>query len=999
MVDLHLHGQYSLLDGLIKPEPLMEKCKSLGRQAVALTDHGTLGGLVEFHKAAIKAGIKPLLGAEFYHDKGGKNCHLILLARNREGYRNLIRLNNASQGNFYKKPRITDEMIRDHGRGLILLTACVQGWMAQSILAGSPDWEWFRTASSWVDAAYLEAMNHGIPEEGMVAAVLEQSGLPIVGTTDAHYLNAEDKRAHSVGLAVSMRKAEGEFEFRGSGYHVRPDSEVDLPREWLDRTLEVAAAVETYDLGYESWRLPDMELDPEKELADLHFNLSDYIVKRYGFVDEPEWDAMADEYKGRLEYEFAVIRDNGFLPYFKMVADICAFVDGQGKLRGWGRGSASGSLVAFLYGITKIDPIEWGLYFERFLNPDRISPPDIDLDFQPEDRGPVIEYMRQRWGRVYQIGTYTTLGSKEVILSCKKAMGVRTSLEEFVPVQAPVPPISELAKTEGFARQVKAEGNEEFVAVCSTLEGMPKNRSAHASGVVIDADDELPFQISKSGTVANQPITSYDMYSLEDLKTVKIDVLGVNMLSVVDRAARAAGVRVEDIPLDDAKSYELINSGHVLGIFQFETHSFAKIIRDVHPNNFGELVDLNTPGRPGCLESGMTEEYVQRKLGASPRKPIHAKLAGSEEHQGLPLFQEQMMAIARDLAGFTMAEADTLRKAIGKKIKELFESLHAKFVDGCLTHSGVPATEAEEVWAVLEKSARYTWNLSHAVAYTLLSYWTMWLSANYPAEFLCELLNGAEDAGRRRMLLSECGRRGVPISHPLINEAQERATSAGGRIVLGLGGIKFLGETTLRSILKARESGPFSSSSFLKERAKVNKKQIEYLLRAGCFPEEREPSIAEEVEALGYSISGRAIDQGWLRYVADAGEVLDYKAITTKKGDPMAFVTVEFREEVKSVVAFPKAWQAYRDFLSKGAVLGFTLDGDVLLEAWDPMDFSNLAVELPEGKADEFMSFCPSMQGRPNVREGRWDVSSVELTPEMLSFIESEFGIKTIVRA
>lgn len=1005
-VDLHLHGTHSLLDGLIRPAALMEKCKALGRDSVALTDHGSLGGLVEFHKAAGKAGVKPILGCEFYHDRGTQeNYHLILLARNREGYRNLVRLNNLAQGNIYRKPRVSDEMIRANGAGLILLTACIQGYMARSVLAGDPDWQWFRAASSWVDAAFLEVQCHDIMDEFKVIEAFVDSGLPCVGTTDAHYLEAGDSRAHEVGLAVSMNKRAGEFKFSGTGYHVRPESEIALPASCLEGTLEVARMVESYDIGYSSWQLPEVDIDGDQELAKLEFVLDDYLISKFGFDEvngETKLAVDRGAYRDRLQYEFRVIRDNGFLPYFNIVAEICRFVDGELKsLRGWGRGSAAGSLVAMLYGITKIDPIRWGLYFERFLNPDRISPPDIDLDFKPEDRQPVLDFMRRRFGRAYQIGTYTTLGPKEVIQSVARATGVKTSLGDYVPVEAPVPPISELITREAFAKQVRDEGCEELVATCLALEGLPRNPSAHASGVVIDVADEVPVRISKSGANAGIPVTAYDMYSLEDLKLVKIDVLGVNVLSVVDRTCRAIRVAgPEAFPLDDARTFEAFNGGSTLGVFQFETHSFSKIIRDLHPDTFDELVDLNTLGRPGCLESGMTEEYISRKFGRSERRPIHDRIRDTG-HQGLPLFQEQMMEIARDFAGFTMAESDTLRKAIGKKQKDLMDSLRGKFVDGAVGMHGVTEAEASAVWETLEKSARYTWNLSHAVAYTMVSYWTMYLSANHPAQFFCELLNGAaagsDPGGRRRALLSECRRRGVPVMHPNANLSGTEYAVVDGTILLGLSGIKYVGEKSLQAILKARESGPFLGSADLKERAKVNSRGVEYLLKAGCFPGERVPDRDDEIESLGYSVSGRAIDQGWLRFVEGAGEVIDVRAITTKKGDPMCFASVDFRDEVRSVVVFPKAYERYREVLRRGAVLGFVTDGDVLQVLFDPFDLQQLDVEVPDAAADAFLTFYPSCIGIPNVRCGGYDLAGVRMTPEMVEFIASEFGIVRMV--
>jgi DNA polymerase-3 subunit alpha len=990
-VDLHLHGQYSLLDGLIRPAELMEKCKALGRTAVALTDHGTMGGLVEFHKAARSAGVKPILGMEAYHDRGdGKNYHLVLLARNRDGYTNLVKLNNESQGNIYKKPRVNDDMLRRSGSGLVCLTGCLQGYLPQTVLAGAPDWAWAREAALWFDAFYLEVQNHGIPEEAVILEAMMSTGMPVVGTTDAHFLNREDSLAHEVGLAVSMNKRAGEFRFPGAGYYVRHESEIDLPAAALERTAEVAALVEEYDLGYKVWQLPEVDYDPERELSLLGFKLDDYLVKRYGFDGA---DGMIKEYELRLEYEFKVISDNGFVPYFKIVADICEFVDGRGKLRGWGRGSAAGSLVAFLYGITKIDPVEWGLYFERFLNPDRISPPDIDLDFQPEDREPVMEYMRQKYGRVYQIGTYTTLGSKEVIRSCSKAMGVETSLEEYVPVEAPVPSVAELMRRDdAFAARVREERNEDFVRTCIALEGLPRNRSAHASGVVIDASGEVPYQVSKSGANAGLPVTSYDMYSLDELKLTKIDILGVNMLAIIDRACKASGVRVEDIPLDDQLAFDRFNDGQTMGVFQFETHSFAKIIRELHPDTFEELVDLNTLGRPGCLESGMTDEYIERKHGRRQRRPIHPKVRDTG-HQGLPLFQEQMMEIAREVAGFTMAQADTLRKAIGKKQKDLFESLHRMFIDGCATTSGMPEDEAAQVWETIEKSARYTWNLSHAVAYTLISYWTMWLAANRPVEYFCELINGAGDAGRRRLLLSECAKRGIPVEHPLINEADREPTVRGGRILLGLSGIKYVGDSTLDSILAERAAGEFLDSADLKSRTKANKRHVEYLLKAGCFPAEHVPGREDELEALGYSISTKAITEGYLKYLRGVVEVIDVKAITTKKGDPMCFLTVETHDDVMSVTVFPRNYAQMKHALVPGAVLGLRLDGDILVGLFDPLDLERMRVYIPEDKADEFMSFCPSCPGEPNVMSGGLGISRVNMDGDMFAFIEQQFGV------
>ncbi len=999
--NLHLHTKYSLLDGLIKPNELVEKCKSLGQTAVACTDHGTVAGLVEFHKECTKGGVKPLLGAEFYHERGtNENYHLVVLARNLQGYRNLIKINNLAQENIYKKPRINDDMLRLHGQGLIVLTACIQGYLPQSFLAGKTDWQWYNAVKGWVDSVYLEVQNHGIAGEDRILNEFVESGLPCVATTDAHFLNKEHAYAHEVALAVSMNKKAGEFKFDGSGYYVMEEDEISLPQQCKDLTDIVAHDVEVYDFGYSSWQLPEIDADPVHELQKLEFKLHDYLIDVYGF-EEVENDSTGEcgEYLNRLAFEFDVISKNGFLSYFLIVADICRFVDEDLKsIRGWGRGSAAGSLVAMLYGITKIDPIRWKLYFERFLNPDRISPPDIDLDFRPDDRPLVLDYMRKKYGRVYQIGTYSTLGSKEVVLSCAKATNHYTDLTEYIPVEAPVPTIAELMKREAFSKHVIETGEEDFVEMCITLEGLPKNSSAHASGVIIDVADEVPVKISKSGVNAGIPVTAYDMYSLEDLKLTKIDVLGVNVLATVDRTCKALGIDIKDFPLDDQKTFDLFNSGFTLGVFQFETHSFAHLIKDLHPDNFDELVDLNTLGRPGCLESGMSEEYISRKFGRTERKPIHPTIRDTG-HQGLPLFQEQMMEIAREFSGFTMSEADTLRKAIGKKKKDVMESIHSKFVDGAVTLQRIPAEEAEEVWATLEKSARYTWNLSHAVCYTYISYWTMYLAANYPVQFFCELLNSADGSGdtstRRRILLSECRRRGIKVSYPDVNKSALNYTVVDDMILLGLSGIKFVGEKSVNAILEARNSD-FLDSADLKARSKVTSRIVEYLKKAGCFLNEYIPSREDEVEALGYSISGRAIDQGWLKYIDGAGEILEIRNITTKKGDPMCFLSVDFHEETRSLVVFPKMYEQYKEILVKGAVFGFITNEDILEKIFDLNSFDNLVIEIPDNQADQFLTFYPSCTGRPNISAAGYELASVNLTQQMFEFIETEFGVVRI---
>lgn len=993
MTNLHLHTKMSLLDGLIRPKELMQKVKSLGQTAVACTDHGSVAGLVEFWKEARKVQIKPLLGCEFYHERGQVNHHLIMIARNFEGYRNLIKLNNLAQQNIYKKPRINDEMIKQHGRGLICLTACLQGYFPQTILQGRPDWAWVDAMELWCDKVYLEVQNHGIEEEAKVLDYCVKSGKPCVATTDAHYLNKEHSFAHEVALAISSHKPLGEFKFNGNGYHVLSNEEAEarFDKRLLEMSDVIAAEVEEYDISHDSWQLPNEQLDADGEFLELSSRLQEYIWNKK--IQNKE------EYEERLKYEFGVIKDNGFLSYFKSVGKICGFVDNELKsLRGWGRGSAGGSLVAFLYGITKVDPIRWGLFFERFLNPDRISPPDIDLDFKPEDRPKVLEFMRREFGDVYQIGTYTTLGSKDVIKNVSKAMHRETALMDFVPMEAPVPTIAELDTRDSFHRQVVKEGNEDFVEVCKVLEGLPKSMSAHASGVVIDQWGEVPVRISKSGASANIPVCAYDMYALDDIKLVKYDILGVNQLSVIDETCKAVGIKTEDIPLDDKETFENFNGGNTLGTFQFETHSYQGIIKDLKPDTFEELVSLNAIGRPGCLDSGMTNQYINRKWGRESSDKLHPKMPDIG-YYNLPLFQESLMLISRDFCGFTMSEADTLRKGIGKKKKDILDELKPKFIEGAIKTSGATQALADELWSIVEKAGRYSWNLSHAVCYTLISYWTMYLSAHYPTQYFAQLLNGANAVGdtaqRRRILLTECRRRNIPVKYPNVNRSDRQYTAQDGEIYLGLCGIKFVSDAVIDTIVKERKNGAFKDSEDFYNRLphKVcSSRVVKYLKMAGAF-EEYTPTRLEEIESIGFSISGRAIDQSFRKYVQEAGEVIDIRETTTKKGDPMAFVTVDFHDEIRSVVVFPRQLAEYKPLLVKGNVLGFFCDGDVLQKIFNVEDFVGFIVEIPDEKVDEFLTFCPKCNGLPNVYCGSWAVATVNLTLEMFNFIEREFGV------
>lgn len=989
MIQLHVHTDYSLLDSILQIPQYVKWVKDHGQKAAAITDHGTLGGLVDFWFECKAQGIKPILGCEFYHlrklneDKEPNKSayHLVLLARNRVGFDNLVALSNQASGQFYKRPRITDADLKVYGKGLLGLGACLQGYAAQSVLHGKLDREWIGYVDKCLDGFWLEVMDNGIPEQEAVNKVFRGTGRT-VATNDVHYATEEDRYAHDVALAIRTRKQINDpkrMRFNGTGYWLRED--LDLPKSAIDRTHEVADMVEEYDIGYDEWQLPQVEADED----ELWFALQDALFVKG--LDKPE-------YRERLEFEYEVIKKNGFVPYFAVVSSLYQYFREAGRFVGWGRGSTGGSLVAFLLGITRIDPLRWGLLFERFLNPGRVTMPDIDMDFMPSDREVAIEKLRDH-GSVYQIGTYNTLGTKEVINAVRKAIDVPTRLLDYVPNEAPIPTVRELMATSEFAKQVRIEENEQLVDLCLRLEGVKKTASIHAAGVVL-TDDPLPVRETRSGANKGTLSTEWDMYALEKLKYVKFDILGVRNLEIIDNVVKAVGTTVDDIPLEDEKTMDLIRKCETVGIFQWESDGYKRVIEKLHPDTFDELMDLNTLYRPGCLESGITDEYIARKHGRKPVVQMHRNL--NMGHQGLPLYQEDILRLAQDLAGFSLSEADILRKAIGKKEKETFDKIKEEFVHGCMGHSSMDREEALGFWSSVEKFSRYTWNRAHSVAYTLISWWTAYLSAHYPEEYLAELLNQAGSTGRRRVLLSECRRRGVRLKHPAINDSAEGFSvfedEDGKAVLVGLSGIKFVGEKALSAILAARKDGPFDGPDDLKERAKVNSRVVESLRKAGAFGEA--PTLEEEREILGCNIAKRMIELV-PRYekIHGLGEVIDIHKILTKRGQPMAFLQVEYLEDTGSVTVFPDMWGKVRHYIDVGSVAIFKVDRrDVLIKIASPDSYQEYKVEVMD--AYGFLSFMPRLDGEPNIYSNGSGIANCELNAEMLEFIESEFGIAKI---
>lgn len=900
MIHLHLHSDYSVLDSLLRVKDIVRYAKENNQSAITLTDHGTLGGLVEFYQECKKQGIKPILGCEFYHGQDKKNYHIVALAKNRQGFDNLIRLNNISVERFYKNPRIFDEDIFKYHDGIIWMSACISGYLAKTYLEGEFDLSWYRKMKD-LDF-YLEYQDAGMVEQKKVKEKFLSMQVPVVRTVDAHYMKPEDKKTHDILYAVKSHKPVGEYSLTGN-YALNQDFEDETSEEIADK-------IEEYEIIGENWKMPEIELNRESLFRDLVSKCPD-----------------EKEYLKRLDYEFGVIWDNDFFPYFSMVADLCAHFDKKDRFRGWGRGSASGSLISYLMGITKIDPLKWHLHFERFLNPDRVSPPDIDLDFLPEDKDEAIQYM-QKYGNYRKIGSYCTFGAKEAINTVSKFLHIDTVLAKYVPNEVPIPSLSDLMKTEIFTGIVRREVAEEFIQTCIKIEGIKRNYTVHASGIV--NVEGVPLRKSK-GVVT----TDWNMYSLEDMKYIKVDILGVTTLATIDRVVKKLGIKVEDIPLDDKQTYDLIKEGWTIGMFQWESLGFGNVIKQFKPVEFDELIDVQALYRPGCQESGITAEYIARKHG----KPIvqwHEKL--HFKRQGLPLFQEEIMEAVRVLAGFTMAEADTIRKAIGRKVKKDIQVMRDGFVSGCAKHSQIKADKANEIWDQIEKFSRYTWNLSHSTAYAFISYWTAYLSARYPVEFFCELLNGADNTLRKIILLNECRRRGLGLEYPNLNHSGKGYEAIEGKIYIGLLGIKYLGEKTVDKIIEAK---PFEDKDDFKKKTKVNKKVMEVLGKIGFFG--GVPTLEDELEYLGCYLRDRKIDRIWWGKYANIGEIFDVRKKVTRRGNPMAFISVQFLDDVKSIVIFHEIWNKRE--LECGQIGIFTVDDRDILRRFND-DLSTFRVAL-----------------------------------------------------
>jgi DNA polymerase-3 subunit alpha len=867
-VHLHVHSHYSLLDGLAKIDQIIGKAKEFGMGAIALTDHGNLYGAVEFYKKAKKAGIKPIIGVEMYVAPYGhlnkrpkmdeKRFHLVLLAKNDAGWKNLIKL--VTIGNlegFYYKPRIDKELLEKHHEGLVCLSGCYSGEIAKLLLA--KNFEEAENVAAWYknlfgEDFYLEIQQHAPELHEPTLKISQKLNIPVVATQDVHYANKDDRTAHEILLAVQTnsklddedRLSLKKFDISLTSPEEMAEIFKDVP-EALSNTVKIAEKC-NWELELGKIRIPKFPV-PDGRMP------FEYLEALIGERTKNKYPELSQIIKDRVEMEMGVIKKTGFADYFLIVQDFVNWAKDHGIVVGPGRGSAAGSIIAYILGITNIDPLKYDLLFERFLNPDRIQAPDIDMDFTDTRRDEVLAYVREKYGtdRVAQIITFGTMMAKAAIRDAGRALGLPYAfcdqIAKLIPMNpnAPakglkvaletIPELKELYKNNADAKKI--------LDAALKLEGTARHASVHACGVVISDEpliNLMPLQKAPGGE--DTILTQFDFHCVEDMGLLKMDFLGLKNLTIIEKTLRlikeihGADIDVNNLPLEDAETFKLFQSAEMTGIFQLESSGMRRYLKDLKPTSLEDIIVMISLYRPGPIE--LIPQYINRKFGREKVTYLHPKLEPIlSQTYGVGIYQEQMMRIARDLSGFTLAEADTLRKAIGKKIKSLLDEQQEKIINGMIKN-GIDQRTANAIWELFPPFGRYGFNRSHAACYAMISYETAYLKAHYPVEFMTSLLNvSGTELERINFLISEARRLGIKVLPPDINLSFQDFTPDGDDIRFGLAAVKNVGANIVNVIIGERaKSGPFSDLSNLLMRIQhrdLNKKSLESLIKAGAF--------------------------------------------------------------------------------------------------------------------------------------------------------------------
>src|SRR5881227_308178 len=892
-VHLHLHTEYSLLDGAIRIKELMKKAAEFKMPAVAMTDHGNLYGAIEFYQEAQRAGVKPIIGCEAYiaprSHKDRPNSmresayHFTLLVRDATGYHNLVKLiSTAHLDGFHYRPRIDKELLAQHSAGLIGLSGCLASEVNCAIQANKIDAA-KQSAAEYRDILgaenfFMEMHDHGMEEQRQCNCVLpkiaKDLGVGLVAANDVHFLRRSDHDAHDVMLCIGTGKMvqdENRMRYKPELYFKSADEMREIFRDFpeaIANTLEIAEGcnleIELGKSKYPEYPVPE-GISRETYLRDL---CAKGLQQRYG--DRATTDSQLQQ---RLDYELGVLEKTGFISYILIVWDFIHFAKERGIPVGPGRGSAAGSLVAYVLGITDIDPLQYGLIFERFLNPDRVSPPDIDVDFCEARRGEVLEYVRQKYGerRVAQIITFGKLKAKSVVRDVGRVMGLTYQaadrIAKMIPNELNITLETAVEKNAELKRAVATEPpTRQLFDYAKILEGLSRNAGVHAAGVVIadrDLSDYIPLCRDVKG---NDVISQYPMGPLNDLGLLKMDFLGLKTLTVIEDTLtlirkRDPNFSLKDIPLNDAAAFAVYNRGETIGLFQMESGGMTSLSKQFDVKKLDDIIALIALYRPGPME--LIPEYVKAKKGITPIKYLHPLLEDiCADTYGVMIYQEQVMAAASRLAGYSLAQADLLRRLMGKKEKEKMAKERKNFIEGCAHTNKIPEKKANAIFDLLEKFAGYGFNKSHSAAYGMISYHTAFLKAHYPVEYMAGLLsNEINNTEKISVFVGECKRLGIAILPPDINKsalkftpetvaaapsppfAFQSATGASrpqsAAIRYGLAAIKNVGEAAMAMAVRERdERGEFASledfCSRLDSRV-ANRKMLESLVKAGAF--------------------------------------------------------------------------------------------------------------------------------------------------------------------
>lgn len=891
-VPLHLHSEYSLLDGAIKLKDLCAFAKQNDMPAVAVTDHGVMYGAIDFYRTAKDAGVKPLIGCEFYVFQGElteKNSsrnhlnHLVLIAKNKQGYANLVKLVSIAHcEGFYYKPRVNFELVKKYSEGLICLSACVQGEIADLILQKELI-KAKETAKKYQDLFkddyYIELQDHGLDKQKRsnpdLINIAKELGIKLVITNDSHYLRKEDADWHDSLLCLqtnALKADENRFHFPNNEFYVKTVSELRDAFKWMDSETFEQAIKNTVEIAEKCHLIIEMGNSPLPHYdvpkshtveSYLHFKVREGLENRY--------KEITPDIEKRVKYELEIIEQMGFSAYFLITWDFINFAKQSGIPVGPGRGSAAGSIVAYALEITDLDPIRHNLLFERFLNPERISMPDVDIDFCIERRSEVIDYVSKKYGadKVCQIVTFGTFAAKAALKGVARIFNIpfaeSNKLSSFIPSN-PGAKIDDALK-DGMELKTLYDNDPEIkklVDMAKSIEGIKNNIGMHAAGVIIShkpLNEIVPVQPSKEGII----ITEYPMADLEKLGLLKMDFLGLRNLTIISKTLKMIKQRqgidldINNIPLDDKKTYKMLTKGETSGVFQLESSGMRKLVRDLKPSVFEDLGALVALFRPGPLESGMVSDFVERKHGRQAITYAHPTLEPIlKDTYGTIVYQEQIMQIFQTLAGYSLGGADMVRRMMGKKKIEEMAKQKTVFIDGA-GKNGMAPKAAAELFEQIEKFAEYCFNRSHSAAYAFVAYQTAYLKAHYNVEYLSALLSSvASDQDKTQMYIEEAQKSGIKVLPPDINKSYSEFTPDENNIRFGLASIKQVGEIVVEAIIKEREeNGPFESIYDFCTRVDSkcsNKRVLEGLIKAGAFSN-IEKSRKQLLENLEYIVS------------------------------------------------------------------------------------------------------------------------------------------------